>query len=157
MLHSRIVLLKKYLESLPQMQDPKNPTPEVLPVSHPLLREIKSLTHSRLPLLIPADEKAFEQEALAEQSDVALVALLGTLTRSVEEMKEVQRIFGVVDSSNLREGGQRVVDREVGGREVGEGRNSQRGKESGGGGVLGSGFVEKFDFGRLMRTATGAR
>lgn len=156
MLHSRIVLLKKYLESLPQMQDPGNPTPEVLPVSHPLLREIKSLTHSRLPLLIPADEKAFEQEALAEQSDVALVALLGTLTRSVEEMKEVQRIFGVVDSANQREGGQRG-DREGGGREVGEGRSSQRGKESGSGGGLSGGFMEKYDLGRLMRTATGAR
>lgn len=153
MLHSRIVLLKKYLESLPQMQDPNNPTSEVLPISHPLLREIKSLTHSRLPLLIPADEKAFEQEALAEQSDVALVALLGTLTRSVEEMKEVQRIFGVVDSASQRDGGQRG-DREMGGREVGEGRSSQRGKESGSSGGL---LAEKFDFGRLMRTATGAR
>ncbi|KAF8436762.1 hypothetical protein BGX38DRAFT_1069321, partial [Terfezia claveryi] len=106
MLHSRIALLKKYLEHLPQMQSATSSIPpsEVLPISHPLLRAIKSLTYSRLPLLIPADEKAFKQEALTEQSDVALVALLGTLTRSVEEMKEVHRRFNIVEQAGQREG-----------------------------------------------------
>lgn len=134
MLHSRVVLLKCYLESLPQSQpDPSNPPPgtETLSTSHPLLRSIKSLTHSRLPLLIPADYAAFKQEALAEQSDVALVALLGTLTRSVEEMREVGRRFQVVDTALPRDGPGREGASGGGGKDGGgvEGRGV-RGKES---------------------------
>lgn len=103
-------------------------------------------------MLIPADEKAFKQEALAEQSDVALVALLGTLTRSVEEMKEVQRMFGVVEAAGQREG-TRGGD---GGRDIPElGRRSGvLAKESSG---LGGTFVEGFNLRGLMRAAAGGR
>jgi len=138
------------------MQSANSPIPpsEVLPVSHPLLRAIKSLTHSRLPLLIPADEKAFKQEALAEQSDVALVALLGALTRSVEEMKEVQRRFSVVEQAGQREGPTRGVggDRE-GGRELGDGRRIAEKALGLGVGREGSGLG--FDLKSLMRAAAG--
>ncbi|KAF8477498.1 hypothetical protein BDZ91DRAFT_844132 [Kalaharituber pfeilii] len=146
MLHSRICLLKKYLESLPQSQSPSKPSSETLPVSHPLLRAIKSLTNSRLPLLIPSDYAAFQQEALAEQSDVALVALLGTLTRSVEELKEVGRRFQIVDTAAQREG---PSNRE---RDLGMSEGRGRKESIGGGGSLGGALAEKFmDMGRMMR------
>ena len=129
------------------------PPSEVLPISHPLLRAIKSLTHSRLPLLIPADEKAFKQEALAEQSDVALVALLGTLTRSVEEMKEVQRRFNVVEQAGQREGPRGAGGDREGGREAGDGRRMSERAMGLGMGREGSSLG--FDLKGLMRAAAG--
>ncbi|RPB25946.1 hypothetical protein L211DRAFT_836040 [Terfezia boudieri ATCC MYA-4762] len=157
MLHSRIALLKKYLEHLPQMQSATSSIPpsEVLPISHPLLRAIKSLTYSRLPLLIPADEKAFKQEALTEQSDVALVALLGTLTRSVEEMKEVQRRFNIVEQAGQREGPRGAAGDREGGREVGDGRRMSERAMGLGIGREGGGLGFDLNFKGLMRAAAG--
>ncbi|KAL7269703.1 hypothetical protein RUND412_007618 [Rhizina undulata] len=90
MLHSRISLLTKYLSNPP---DPSHP-------NHTLLRSIKSLTHSRLALLTPPDSAAFKEEQLAEQSDVNLVALLGTLTRSIEEVRSVGKKFAGTEAYN---------------------------------------------------------
>ncbi|KAG0126486.1 hypothetical protein HOY82DRAFT_491773 [Tuber indicum] len=97
MLHSRIRLLTNYLSNPPH----KKP-------NHQLLRALKSLTHSRLPLLTPADAGAFRQEQLAEQSDVHLVALLGVLTRSIEEARGVGKKFAGIEATNkanMRMGG----------------------------------------------------
>jgi len=97
MLHSRIRLLTNYLSNPPH--DKPN---------HQLLRAFKSLTHSRLPLLTPADAGAFRQEQLAEQSDVHLVALLGVLTRSIEEARGVGKKFAGIEATNranMRMGG----------------------------------------------------
>ncbi|KAH0604827.1 uncharacterized protein H6S33_006495 [Morchella sextelata] len=88
MLHSRIKLLTTYLSN------PPHPEP-----NHQLLRSLKSLTHSRLPLLTPADAKGFRQEQLSEQSDVHLVALLGTLTKSIEEVRGVGKKFWGIEQT----------------------------------------------------------
>jgi len=168
MLHSRVRLLRTYLESLPQSQA-TNSTAETLPISHPLLRSIKALTHSRLPLLIPSDYAAYQQESLAEQSDVSLVALLGTLTRSVEELKEVGRKFTIVDTAVQREshmanvqmsggggGGGPGRGKESGGGGGGNGGGGASGGGGGGGGGISSTFGEKLmDMGRLVRGAGG--
>ncbi|RPB05164.1 hypothetical protein L873DRAFT_1825341 [Choiromyces venosus 120613-1] len=97
MLHSRIRLLTNYLSNPPHNKP-----------NHQLLRALKSLTHSRLPLLTPSDAGAFRQEQLAEQSDVHLVALLGVLTRSIEEARGVGKKFAGIEATNranLRMGG----------------------------------------------------
>ncbi|KAF8242645.1 hypothetical protein K440DRAFT_656460 [Wilcoxina mikolae CBS 423.85] len=86
MLNSRIKLLLSYL------QEPPNGA-----TNHQILREIQSLTHSRLPLLKPANSRAFEQEKLAEECDVNLVVLLGAVTRSIEEVRGVGRKSAGID------------------------------------------------------------
>ena len=113
MLHARISLLKSYLNSLPLSYlttpaPPSNPednakaphadtstsTPEI---NHSLLRSILALL-SRLPLLLPpANLSSFKQETLAEKSDVELASLLGSMGRSVKEVREMGRKFGVVE------------------------------------------------------------
>ncbi|KAH0537586.1 hypothetical protein FGG08_005618 [Glutinoglossum americanum] len=97
MLHSRIRLLNTYLSSLPpsHLTDTGiDPTIRTTEVNHTILRSIQALTN-RLPLIIPADRAAFEKEMLAEENDVSLVALLGSLTRSVRDIREVGRKFSV--------------------------------------------------------------
>jgi COP9 signalosome complex subunit 6 len=118
MLHTRIQLLKTYLQNLPPsyLTTPPPPSdPSAAPpdssdlssstttttttptqISHPLLRSIQALLH-RLPLLLPADRASFAQESLAEKSDVSLVALLGSLSKSIKETREMGRKFGIVD------------------------------------------------------------
>jgi COP9 signalosome complex subunit 6 len=86
MLNTRIKLLLRYL---------KNP-PDGRP-NHQILREIQSLTNSRLPLLRPADIKAFEQEKMAEACDVNLVVLLGVMTKSIEDVRKAGRKFSGVE------------------------------------------------------------
>lgn len=114
MLHARISLLKSYLDSLPlsylttpvssSSQDaptmPHTDTSTSAPdVNHPLLRSILALL-SRLPLLLPpARLSSFQQETLAEKSDVELASLLGTMGRSVKEAREMGRKFAVVDQA----------------------------------------------------------
>jgi len=105
MLHSRIQLLKSYLSNLPPSYltttTPPEPTPtpsstQQSEINHPILRSIQALIH-RLPILMPADRAAFEQEVLAEKSDVSLVALLGSLSKSVKDVREMGRKFGIVE------------------------------------------------------------
>jgi COP9 signalosome complex subunit 6 len=98
MLHSRIRLLNSYLSSLPpsHLTGTAEPQPQhqTVQVNHKILRSIQALTN-RLPLIIPADRTTFETEMLAEKNDVSLVALLGSLSRSVRDMREVGRKFSV--------------------------------------------------------------
>ena len=103
MLHSRIKLLKSYLESLPPSQLTTTPdsTEKVQPPSpdldYPLLRSIQALL-SRLPLLLsPHDLQNFQQETLAEKSDVELVSLLGSLGQSVNHARELGRKFSIIE------------------------------------------------------------
>ncbi|MCJ1286126.1 hypothetical protein MMC26_005469 [Xylographa opegraphella] len=119
MLQSRICLLKSYLERLPPSYlttpttspPPSEPIPETssedhTEISHPILRSILALT-TRLPLLTPADHASFVQESLAEKSDVSLVALLGSLGRSIQDAKALGSKFSVVEGAKLggRKGG----------------------------------------------------
>ncbi|KAL8711136.1 MAG: hypothetical protein Q9225_007173 [Loekoesia sp. 1 TL-2023] len=113
MLHTRIQLLKSYLTSLPSFyltdasaadgtmtdQAPASNIPEI---NHSILRSIQALAN-RLPLLVPADGTAFEQESLAEKSDVSLVALLGDLTKGTKNIREMGRKFGIVNSAKQRQ------------------------------------------------------
>ena len=105
MLHSRIQLLRSYLYSLPPSyltgESSPEPTSETASqaqpeINHVILRSIQALIN-RLPLLVPADRAAFEQQALAEKNDVSLVAMLGGLSRSLKDARELGRKFGIVD------------------------------------------------------------
>ncbi|KAI9825082.1 MAG: hypothetical protein M1832_001402 [Thelocarpon impressellum] len=105
MLHTRIQLLRSYLTQLPpsyltSTDGPSPSTPSDRPraeINHPILRSIQALLH-RLPLLIPGDRVAFGEEMLAEQNDVSLVALLGSLNKSVKDVREVGRKYSIFDS-----------------------------------------------------------
>ncbi|KAI4237147.1 MAG: hypothetical protein LQ349_002056 [Xanthoria aureola] len=121
MLHTRIQLLRSYLTSLPPSYLPAPPesngtTSEEAPatgqaeINHPILRSIQALVH-RLPLLIPSDGAAFEQESLSEKSDVTLVGLLGDLTRGTKNLREMGRKFGIVSDAKQqgRRGGMRSI------------------------------------------------
>jgi COP9 signalosome complex subunit 6 len=103
MLHSRINLIKEYLERLPPsyIKDsiPENLTDtsgEYMPVDYQILRSIQALL-TRLSLLVPADARAFERELLAEKNDVTLVSLLSDITNSVKEIREAGRKFSVIE------------------------------------------------------------
>lgn len=108
MLHSRIQLLRTYLANLPPSylttSEPPDPSSETTTpsqhteINHPILRSIQALIN-RLPLLIPANRGAFEHEVLAEKNDVSLVAMLGTLSKSVKDVSEMGRKFGIMDNS----------------------------------------------------------
>lgn len=106
MLHTRIQLLKTYLQNLPPsyLTTPNPPDPDTTPshghteINHPILRSIQALIN-RLPLLTPADQGSFEHEQLAEKNDATLVSLLGSLSSSVQDARELGRKFGVVDSA----------------------------------------------------------
>ncbi|MCJ1392573.1 hypothetical protein MMC18_005443 [Xylographa bjoerkii] len=110
MLQSRISLLKSYLERLPPCYltttspptEPTNPPPSEghTEVSHPILRSLLALA-ARLPLLTPADHASFVKETQAEKSDVSLVALLGSLGRSIQDAKGLGTKFGVVEGAKL--------------------------------------------------------
>ena len=104
MLHSRINLITIYLQNLPPsyISDivPEGEEPnekKYTPVNHAVLRSIQALL-TRLSLLIPADAVAFEHELMAEQNDVNLVSLLGSLTQSIKDIRETGRKFSIVDT-----------------------------------------------------------
>lgn len=111
MLHSRIQILKSYLSNLPPcylttatQPDPVSaPLPEATnsnhtAINHPILRSIQALVN-RLPLLIPSDQQAFEQESLAEKRNVSLVEMLGTIGKSVKDAKELGAKFSIVEAA----------------------------------------------------------
>lgn len=110
MLSRRISLLRAYLASLPPtyLSDPSLPLanppatgPSTLPLNHPILRSISALL-ARLPILAPSDAPAFARESLEEQSDVQLVALLASITGSVQAAKEAGRKHAVVDNTRYQ-------------------------------------------------------
>ena len=112
MLHTRIKVLKEYLTSLPpsyltdttssdsDMTDGPSSTgaPQI---DHTILRSVQALIN-RLPILIPANGLAFEQESIAEQNDVALVELLGDLTDGTKNIREMGKKFDIVNSAKQR-------------------------------------------------------
>lgn len=110
MLSRRISLLRAYLAYLPPtyLSDPSLPLtnppttdPSALPLNHPILRSISALL-ARLPILAPPDAPAFARESLEEQSDVQLVALLASITGSVQAAKEAGRKHAVVDNARYQ-------------------------------------------------------
>ena len=106
MLHSRIQLIKTYLETLPPSylttagdrkvtQNGVNDSP---PLDFPLLRSIQALL-SRLPLLLsPSDLSNFNHENLAEKSEVGLVSLLGSVGQGVRDLQGLGSKFAVIES-----------------------------------------------------------
>lgn len=107
MLHSRIRLIQTYLSTLPEsyLTDPSlttiPPTSSITAsadpsteIHYPVLRSIQALL-SHLPVVTPADKPRFEQEVLAEKNDVALVALIGGMAKSMKDLREVGRKFAV--------------------------------------------------------------
>ncbi|KEQ71152.1 hypothetical protein M436DRAFT_12125, partial [Aureobasidium namibiae CBS 147.97] len=114
MLHQRINLIKAYLAELPQsyLTDASIPAgPSDPPLNHQLLREISSML-SRLPLLAPPTTQSSTtipvpgmlQSALAtasaqEQSDVHMVSLLASLTRTVAQAKDMGSKYSIVQKA----------------------------------------------------------
>jgi len=111
MLQSRLGLISSYLLSLPPSYltdksislDPSNKA-----LNQPILRSISALL-ARLPLLVPPDKNAFDKESLQTKSDVELIALLSSLTQTVNDAKELGRKLNVVENGKLtsRRGGLR--------------------------------------------------
>lgn len=104
MLHARINLITIYLQNLPpsyvSSDMPEGVEPDSkkhTPVNHSVLRSIQALL-SQLSLLIPADSAAFQQELMSEQNDVNLVSLLGTITQSIKDAREMGKKFSVVEA-----------------------------------------------------------
>jgi hypothetical protein len=113
MLHSRIQLIIKYLEQLPPSHlnispasDPSTiiPLTDATEINHTILRSIHALVN-RLPLLIPVDYAAFEKEVLMEKTDVQLVALLGSLSRSVNDVRRLGRKYAVGEPQRTQKKG----------------------------------------------------
>ncbi|KAL8895327.1 MAG: hypothetical protein Q9192_003704 [Flavoplaca navasiana] len=122
MLHTRIQLLRSYLTSLPPsyltvpsesngISTDKGATSGQTEINHPILRSIQALVN-RLPLLVPSDGAAFEEESLSEKSDVTLVELLGDITRGTKNLREMGRKFGIV--GDAKQQGRRGVMRSMG-------------------------------------------
>ena len=59
---------------------------------------------------MPADHTAFEQDRLAERSDVALVDLLSHLTKSVRDVREVGRKFEVIEQARAAKKGPSIAN-----------------------------------------------
>ena len=111
MLHARINLIAVYLQNLPPSyvsdsvpEGPEADSKKYTPVNHSVLRSIQALL-SRLSLLIPADSVAFQQELISEQNDVNLVSLLGTITQSIKDVREMGKKFSVVEAGKHAKGG----------------------------------------------------
>ncbi|KAI5272822.1 hypothetical protein E4T47_03971 [Aureobasidium subglaciale] len=116
MLHQRINLIKAYLAELPPsyLTDASLPAGSTNPtVNHQLLREISSML-SRLPLLAPPTSNSstvlpvpgLPQSSLAtaasqEQSDVHMVSLLASLTRTVAQAKDMGSKYSIVQKAKL--------------------------------------------------------
>ncbi|KAL8870620.1 MAG: hypothetical protein Q9174_003381 [Haloplaca sp. 1 TL-2023] len=112
MLHGRIKVLKEYLTTLPpsyltststadsDMTDGPSST-DTPQIDHTILRSVQALIN-RLPILIPADGLAFDQESIAEKKDVALVELLGDLTNGTKNIREMGKKFDIVNTTKQR-------------------------------------------------------
>jgi len=103
MLQSRLNLISSYLQSLPPsyLTDKSIPLdPSNKSLNQPILRSISALL-ARLPLLTPPDKDAFNRESLQTKSDVELITLLSSLTRTVNDAKELGRKLTVVENGKL--------------------------------------------------------
>jgi COP9 signalosome complex subunit 6 len=96
-LQSRISLLKSYVSGIsPSSENPQGESSAQL--NHSVLRDINSLL-SNLSLLTPHENSAFATEALAQNNDVNLVALLGQLSQSISDIKDVGKRTAIVANS----------------------------------------------------------
>lgn len=106
MLHSRIQLLTAYLERLPQSYingdtidaGADNMDTDATTPSLTVLRQIQALV-SRLDLVIPSDRESYENEMLHEANDVNVIDLLNSIMQSVNQVRDVGKKFGVVESA----------------------------------------------------------
>ncbi|OAQ86718.1 COP9 signalosome subunit 6 (CsnF) [Purpureocillium lilacinum] len=104
MLHSRIRLLVAYLERLPSSfvngetaDDDSMDTDNTAP-SLPILRQIQALV-SRLDLIIPSDQEAYEKEMHQEANNVHLLGLLNQMMQGVTEARQVGKKFHIIESA----------------------------------------------------------
>jgi COP9 signalosome complex subunit 6 len=67
---------------------------------------------NRLPLVVPADVVAFEHARIAERSDVSLIDLLGHVSKSVRDTKEVGRKFGILEQARAGKKGPMIANDE---------------------------------------------
>lgn len=105
MLQARIRLITTYLEKLPPSvvasegrpedvnMDGDNTTPSLA-----VLRQIQALV-SRLDLVVPSDQEAFEKELREGVNDANLVMLMDQIARSVSQARETGKKFNVVDQA----------------------------------------------------------
>ncbi|KAI9832798.1 MAG: hypothetical protein M1819_004018 [Sarea resinae] len=148
MLHSRILLLKAYLSSLPPSYlttpstsaSPTQAAPSSVQTDHTILRSMHALLN-RLPLLVPSDTARFATEARAEKNDVQLVALLGVVGKSVRDMREMGRKFAIIDNARSSSRKHHLSNTAVAAAAaaVGGGGNASLFGSSADGGGLGSG------------------
>lgn len=106
MLQARLNLLSTLLGKLP----PSYLTDSSLPVdptnnnlNQPILRSISALL-ARLPLLTPPDTESFTRETQQTSSDVELISLLSSLTRGVQDAKELGRKWTIAEPRKGRGG-----------------------------------------------------
>jgi COP9 signalosome complex subunit 6 len=106
MLQTRLNLLSTFLSKLP----PSYLTDASLPVdptnanlNQPILRSISALL-ARLPLLTPSDTVSFTRETQQTTSDVELISLLSSLTRGVQDAKELGRKWTMAEPRKNRGG-----------------------------------------------------
>jgi COP9 signalosome complex subunit 6 len=108
MLQSRLKLLTAYLQSLPPsyLSDPTIALdPETSgPLNQPILRSISALL-ARLPLLTPPDTASFTRESEQTASDVELISLLSSLTRTVQDAKELGKKWNMAEPRKRDRGG----------------------------------------------------
>lgn len=119
MLHQRVSLIKSYLNNLPPsyLTDASvSPSDASAQLNHSLLRNISSML-SRLPLLAPSSNAALDPasglampSSLAtasahEQSDVHLVSLLASLTRSISEVRDLGSKYAIVQKARTEKVG----------------------------------------------------
>ncbi|KAI0485294.1 COP9 signalosome complex subunit 6 [Xylariaceae sp. FL0804] len=104
MLQSRINLMATYLERLPpsylsgsdDAAAPVSTAESPTTPSHPVLRSIQALVN-RLPLVLPANTEAYEQEMLSEANDVHLMELLNDVMQSVAEARGIGKKYAIVE------------------------------------------------------------
>ncbi|KAL4919480.1 hypothetical protein BDW62DRAFT_40497 [Aspergillus aurantiobrunneus] len=95
-LESRISLIKSYVSSIsPSSEESQENSATQL--NPGILRDINALL-SNLSLLTPHEQSAFSAEALAQNNDVNLVALLGQLSQSINGMRGVGKRTAIVNS-----------------------------------------------------------
>jgi COP9 signalosome complex subunit 6 len=95
-LESRISLIKSYVSSVTESNDPANPSSPQM--SHAIIRNINSLI-AHLSILSPRDSNAFRSEVLSQNNDVKLVSLLGQMGESVKAMSELGRKSVIVQGA----------------------------------------------------------
>ncbi|OJJ96828.1 hypothetical protein ASPACDRAFT_16971, partial [Aspergillus aculeatus ATCC 16872] len=102
-LESRISLIKSYVSSI-STYPPSTATTTTIPqpttttLSHPILRNINACL-SHLSLLTPPANSALNRETLAQANDVHLVALLGQLSHSISNMRELGRRTAILNNA----------------------------------------------------------